>query len=52
MYAHFVHNTDEAIARSVFASSTYFVDDEMFYGQDRLMLVEQSLRRSAPAAPR
>ncbi|OAN97365.1 2-hydroxychromene-2-carboxylate isomerase [Sulfitobacter geojensis] len=36
-------NTDEAIARSVFGSPTYFVDDDMFYGQDRLFMVEQAL---------
>jgi 2-hydroxychromene-2-carboxylate isomerase len=29
-------NTDEAIARSVFGSPTYFVDGDMFYGPDRL----------------
>ena len=36
-------NTDEAIARSVFGSPTYFVNDEMFYGQDRLGFVERAL---------
>lgn len=36
-------NTDEAIARSVFGSPTYFVDGDMFYGQDRLELVERAL---------
>ena len=36
-------NTDEAIARSVFGSPTYFVDGDMFYGQDRLDLVERAL---------
>lgn len=42
--AQFKANTDEAIARSVFGSPTYFVDGDMFYGQDRLELVEQALR--------
>lgn len=37
-------NTREAIARSVFGSPTYFVDGDMFYGQDRLELVERALR--------
>lgn len=32
-------NTAEAIARSVFGSPTYFVDGDMFYGQDHLELV-------------
>lgn len=36
-------NTDEAIERSVFGSPTYFVDGDMFYGQDRLELVERAL---------
>lgn len=43
--AEFVRNTDEAIARGVFGSPTYFVDDEMFYGQDRLMMVERALQQ-------
>ena len=38
-------NTDEAIARSVFGSPTYFVDADMFYGQDRLELVERALKQ-------
>ena len=36
-------NTEEAIRRSVFGSPTYFVDGDMFYGQDRLELVERAL---------
>lgn len=38
-------NTQEAIDRSMFGSPTYFVDGDMFYGQDRLDLVERALRR-------
>jgi 2-hydroxychromene-2-carboxylate isomerase len=38
-------NTDEAIARSVFGAPTYFVDGDMFYGQDRLEMVERALRK-------
>ncbi|MGC1503970.1 MAG: 2-hydroxychromene-2-carboxylate isomerase [Sulfitobacter sp.] len=38
-------NTKEAIARSVFGSPTYFVGDDMFYGQDRLFMVELALRQ-------
>jgi 2-hydroxychromene-2-carboxylate isomerase len=38
-------NTAEAIARGVFGSPTYFVDGDMFYGQDRLELVERALER-------
>lgn len=36
-------NTDEAIMRSVFGSPTYFLDGEMFYGQDRLEMMELRL---------
>lgn len=38
-------NTQDAIDRSVFGSPTYFVDGDMFYGQDRLELVEKALRK-------
>ena len=38
----FEANTDEAIERSVFGSPTYFVDGDMFYGQDHLELVERA----------
>lgn len=37
-------NTEEAIRRSVFGSPTYFVDGDMFYGQDRLEMLERALR--------
>ncbi len=37
--------TREAIDRHVFGSPTYFVDGDMFYGQDRLELVERALER-------
>lgn len=36
-------NTQEAIDRSVFGSPAYFVDGDLFYGQDRLELVERAL---------
>jgi 2-hydroxychromene-2-carboxylate isomerase len=38
-------NTEEAIRRAVFGSPTYVVDGDMFYGQDRLELVERALQR-------
>jgi len=43
--AQYEANTQEAIARSVFGSPTYFVDGDMFYGQDRLEMVERALTR-------
>ena len=42
-------NTREAAERSVFGSPTYFVDGDMFYGQDRLEMVDRAL--SKPFAP-
>ena len=38
-------NTEEAIARTVFGSPTYFADGDMFYGQDRLEMLERALRQ-------
>lgn len=38
-------NTAEAIARSVFGSPTYFVDGDMFYGQDHLELIAQACEK-------
>jgi 2-hydroxychromene-2-carboxylate isomerase len=38
-------NTGEAVSRSVFGSPTYFVDGDMFYGQDHLELVERALEQ-------
>ncbi len=38
-------NTQEAIDRSVFGSPTYFVAGDMFYGQDRLEMIERALTK-------
>ena len=38
-------NSAEAIERSVFGSPTFFVGGDMFYGQDRLEMVERALRQ-------
>ncbi len=38
-------NCQEAIVRGVIGAPTYFVDDEPFYGQDRLEFVERALAR-------
>ncbi|HUY18267.1 MAG TPA: 2-hydroxychromene-2-carboxylate isomerase [Candidatus Binataceae bacterium] len=40
-------NTDEAVRRGVFGAPTFFVGDEMFWGNDRFEFVEQALRRLA-----
>jgi len=38
-------NTAEAIERLIFGSPTYFVDGDMFYGQDHLELVERAFQQ-------
>lgn len=35
--------TDDAVGRGVFAAPTFFVGDEMFWGNDRLHFVEEAL---------
>jgi 2-hydroxychromene-2-carboxylate isomerase len=36
-------NTEEAVQRGVFGAPTFFVGDEMFFGQDRLEFVADAL---------
>jgi 2-hydroxychromene-2-carboxylate isomerase len=36
--------TEAAVKRGVFGAPTFFVEDEMFFGQDRLNFVEDALR--------
>lgn len=38
-------NTEEAIARNVFGSPTYFAQGDMFYGQDRLEMLARAISR-------
>jgi 2-hydroxychromene-2-carboxylate isomerase len=40
-------NTDEALRRGVFGAPSYIVGDEVFWGQDRLPLLEAHLAGSA-----
>ncbi len=35
--------TEEAVARGAFGAPTFFVADEMFFGNDRLDFVERAL---------
>ncbi|WP_313643950.1 2-hydroxychromene-2-carboxylate isomerase [Pseudomonas sp.] len=37
--------TEQAVARGVFGAPTLFVEEEMFFGQDRLDFVAEALRR-------
>jgi 2-hydroxychromene-2-carboxylate isomerase len=38
-------NTEEAVARGVFGAPTFFVGEEMYWGQDRLEFVAEALAR-------
>lgn len=38
-------NTDEALRRGVFGAPSYIAGDELFWGQDRLALLEAHLDR-------
>ena len=35
--------TEEAVARGMFGAPTFFVNGEMYWGQDRLFMVEAAL---------
>ena len=37
-------NTDEAVARGAFGAPTFFVGEQLFWGNDRLHFVEEALR--------
>ncbi len=49
--ARLVASTEEAVARGVFGAPTFFVDDAMFFGQDRLGFVADALGASRVDAP-
>ncbi|WP_028080463.1 2-hydroxychromene-2-carboxylate isomerase [Solimonas soli] len=40
------HNTDEALRRGMFGAPTFFVGETMFWGNDRLPLLERALARA------
>ncbi len=42
--AQLIANTEAAVARGVFGAPTFFMDGEMYFGQDRLDFVEEALR--------
>ncbi|MEL6473273.1 MAG: 2-hydroxychromene-2-carboxylate isomerase [Pseudomonadota bacterium] len=39
-------NTDEIMARGGFGSPTFFIGDDMYFGNDRLVLVEAAIARA------
>ena len=40
-------NTEKALKSSVFGAPTYIIDDEVFWGQDRLDFVERYIKRKS-----
>ncbi|VXA87655.1 2-hydroxychromene-2-carboxylate isomerase [Acinetobacter sp. 8I-beige] len=42
-----ITETELAIQRGLFGAPTFFVDDEMYWGQDRLHFVEQALNKAS-----
>jgi len=42
-----IRSTEEAVARGVFGAPSFFVDDELFWGQDRMEFVADALARGA-----
>ena len=47
VHAEYQANTDEAMALGVFGAPTYVFDGELFWGQDRLDMLEWRLNRSS-----
>lgn len=45
-----IKNTESAVARGAFGIPTFFVNDEMFFGKDRLRDVEDGIVRAQAAA--
>lgn len=43
--AHLIANTEKAVQRGAFGIPTFYVDDEIFYGKDRLEQVEEEIVR-------
>jgi 2-hydroxychromene-2-carboxylate isomerase len=41
------HNTDRAVERGVFGAPTFFVGNQMFWGNDRFDFVQEALRKLA-----
>ena len=46
--ARLIATTEEAVARGVFGAPSYFVGEQLFFGQDRLDFVREALAQAAP----
>ena len=38
-------NTDEAVSRGAFGAPTFYIGEQMFWGNDRLVLVEEAIKK-------
>ena len=38
-----IQNTNEAVERGVFGSPSFFVDDDLYFGKDKLVEVEEAI---------
>jgi 2-hydroxychromene-2-carboxylate isomerase len=45
-----LRNTEQSVARGTFGAPTFFVDEQIFFGKDRLRDVEEAILGSAPPA--
>ena len=39
-----IGNTEKAVSKGIFGAPSIFVDNEMYFGQDRLFWVEKALK--------
>ncbi len=46
-----LRNTEQSVARGTFGAPTFFVDEQIFFGKDRLRDVEEAILGSEPPAP-
>ena len=42
--AQLISNTEAAVAKGCFGAPTMFLDDQMFFGQDRIQFIEMALQ--------
>lgn len=45
-----IENTEDAVARGVFGAPSFFVGDELFFGKDKLVEVEEEILAQRAAA--
>jgi 2-hydroxychromene-2-carboxylate isomerase len=45
-----IANTEDAVARGAFGIPTFFVDEEIFFGKDRLRDVEEAIHVAMASA--